>query len=106
MSIRGSKKRLIRAMAIMRSAGTRRVLIIEDSVFCQNQERICYDFADESVVKRCLDPGILLAQFSHMKTRLADIVDAETKGDRGDCAGRGDGKDGSESDRGDSDGGN
>ncbi|WOC35492.1 DNA packaging protein/ATPase [Equine parapoxvirus] len=77
MSIRGSKKRLIRAMAIMRSAGSRRVLIIEDSVFCQNQERICYDFADDAVVRQSLDPGILLAQFSHMKDRLSDIVGAE-----------------------------
>nr|QAA92396.1 A32 protein [Orf virus] len=103
MCIHASKRRLIRAMAIMRSAGTRRVLFIEDSVFCQNLERICYDFADESVVKRCLDPGLLLAQFSHMKTRLADIVDAATKGDTSASAGPAEGKDGSKTDKGDAD---
>ncbi|CCD83304.1 DNA packaging protein ATPase [Squirrelpox virus] len=75
MSIRGSKKQLMRAMGIIRSASAqRRVLIIEDSVFCEGEQRICYDSADEDVLARRLDPSVLIRQFSHMKRQLGHIL--------------------------------
>ncbi|AWU47167.1 ATPase/DNA packaging protein [Sea otter poxvirus] len=75
MSIKGSKKQLLRAMCIIRTATTdRRVHIIEDSVFCNGEQRICYDKADDVVLSRELNPKILLSQFSHMKDKLHDIT--------------------------------
>lgn len=75
MSIRGSKKQLLQAIAVMRAAiKPRQVLIIEDSVFCDGEQRICYDAADSSVVAHKVDTEILIRQFSHMKKQLPDIV--------------------------------
>ncbi|AQY16713.1 MC140 [Molluscum contagiosum virus subtype 2] len=77
MSIKGSKKLLLQAMAVMRAAlKARQVFIIEDSVFCDGEQRICYDAADERVLARELDTSILLRQFSHMKSQLPAIVEA------------------------------
>ncbi|ANS71211.1 ATPase/DNA packaging protein [Pteropox virus] len=79
MSIKGSKKELLRAMSIMRSAVTdRRVHIIEDSVFCNGEQRICYDRADADVLNKTLNPSILLSQFSHMKSKLSEIISKES----------------------------
>uniref|UniRef100_A0AAU7E107 DNA packaging protein OPG160 n=1 Tax=Rousettus bat poxvirus TaxID=3141933 RepID=A0AAU7E107_9POXV len=75
MSIQGSKKLLLQAISVMRAAiKPRQVLIIEDSVFCDGEQRICYDAADSSVVARKIDTEILIRQFSHMKKQLTDIV--------------------------------
>ncbi|QGN68134.1 ATPase/DNA packaging protein [Equine molluscum contagiosum-like virus] len=81
MSIKGSKKLLLQAMTVMRAAvRARQVLIVEDSVFCDGEQRICYDAADADVVARQLDPSILLRQFSHMKRQLSAIVAADDDG--------------------------
>ncbi|AAL69857.1 SPV118 DNA packaging protein [Swinepox virus] len=76
MSIVGSKKDLLKSISIMRSsiAGRRRVLIIEDSVFSEGEQRICFDSADEHVINNDVNPIILLKQFSHMKKNLPKIL--------------------------------
>ncbi|QEJ78821.1 putative DNA packaging enzyme [Goatpox virus] len=76
MSITGSKKDLLKSVSLMRAGNVskRRVLIIEDSVFSNGEQRICYDTADESVIKHIVDPSILLKQFSHMKKNLTKIL--------------------------------
>ncbi|ADT91147.1 DNA packaging protein [Cotia virus SPAn232] len=76
MSITGSKKDLLKSISLLRSVSLnkRRVLIIEDSVFSECEQRICYDTADESVIKNIVDPNILLKQFSHMKKDLSKIL--------------------------------
>ncbi|QDJ95059.1 ATPase-DNA packaging protein [Hypsugopox virus] len=76
MSITGSKKNLVKSISLLRSVSVnkRRVLIIEDSVFSECEQRICYDTADENVIKNEINPLILLKQFSHMKKKLSKIL--------------------------------
>ncbi|AAF15008.1 m120L [Myxoma virus] len=76
MSITGSKKDLLKSISIMKavSVNKRRVLIIEDSVFSDGEQRVCYDCADEDVIAHKIDPSILLKQFSHMKHNLSKIL--------------------------------
>ncbi len=76
MSIHGSKKNLLKAIGLLRMVNTnkRNIIIIEDSVFCEGEQRICNDTADESVINRRIDTRILLKQFSHMKKRLPQIL--------------------------------
>ncbi|APG58340.1 protein A32 [BeAn 58058 virus] len=76
MSITGSKKDLLKSISLLRSVSVnkRRVLIIEDSVFSECEQRICYDTADESVINNIVNPNILLKQFSHMKKDLSKII--------------------------------
>ncbi|AUI80692.1 DNA packaging protein [White-tailed deer poxvirus] len=76
MSITGSKKDLLKSISLLRSISInkRRVLIIEDSVFSDGEQRICYDCADENVINHNIDTAILLKQFSHMKKNLPKIL--------------------------------
>ncbi|QHG62681.1 DNA packaging protein [Cetacean poxvirus 1] len=76
MSITGSKKDLLKAITMLRVvvANKRRVLIIEDSVFCDGEQRICNDCVDECVISYRVNPNILLNQFSHMKNNLSKII--------------------------------
>ncbi|ASK51330.1 ATPase/DNA packaging protein [Eptesipox virus] len=81
MSITGSKKDVIKSISLLRSVSSnkRRVLIIEDSVFSECEQRICYDTADENVINNKINPLILLKQFSHMKKKLSKILQEEEK---------------------------
>ncbi|AAR07478.1 121L [Yaba monkey tumor virus] len=76
MSITGSKKDLLKSVSLMRSVSVnkRRVIIIEDSVFSEGEQRVCYDTADDDVIKNNVNFSILLKQFSHMKKQLPAIL--------------------------------
>nr|WGO62746.1 A32 protein [Wadden Sea poxvirus] len=76
MSITGSKKELLKAISLIKaiSVNKRNILIIEDSVFSDGEQRICNDKADDNVIKRIPNPNILVKQFSHMKKELPNII--------------------------------
>ncbi|QHR82661.1 DNA packaging protein [Brazilian porcupinepox virus 1] len=76
MSITGSKKDMLKSISLLRAVNgnKKRVLIIEDSVFSECEQRICYDTADEEVIDKKINPKILLKQFSHMKRDLSKII--------------------------------
>ncbi|ATI21237.1 ATPase/DNA packaging protein [Eastern grey kangaroopox virus] len=81
MSVGGSKKLLLQALSVMKSAShdTRRIYIIEDSVFSEGEQRICYDAANRDVVEQKTDISILLGQFSHMRDKLAEILECRNR---------------------------
>ncbi|CAC21359.1 121L protin [Yaba-like disease virus] len=81
MSITGSKKDLLKCVSLLRaiSVHKRRVIIIEDSVFSEGEQRVCYDTADDNVIQNNVNFSILLKQFSHMKKKLPSILSTYTK---------------------------
>ncbi|AEN03726.1 virion protein [Yokapox virus] len=79
MPIKGKRKDILYMINMIQIAksNTRLVIIIEDSVFCKGELRICTDTADNDVINQKLNPAILLKQFSHMKKNLHSIIESK-----------------------------
>ncbi|AST09546.1 ATPase/DNA packaging protein [NY_014 poxvirus] len=78
MPVKGKRKDILYMLNIIQNgkSNTRLAIIIEDSVFCEGELRICTDIADKDVIEQKLNPDILLKQFSHMKKNLNTILEA------------------------------
>ncbi|ADZ24161.1 ATPase [Cowpox virus] len=78
MPVKGKRKDILNMLNMIQTArsNNRLAIIIEDSVFCEGELRICTDTADKDVIEQKLNIDILVNQYSHMKKNLNTILES------------------------------